>query len=101
VLEKMFPPVSDASEKGAEKQTSDYSHRTQEEVQAAEIDKPPRNYSELVKSRQNLPEIIKELEQAADKDPENPSLLRNLGDAYLRNNQVTEALEAYARAEKL
>jgi len=101
VLEKMFPPVSDASEKGAKKQTSDYSHRTPEEVQAAEIDKPPRNYSELVKSRQNLPEIIKELEQAADKDPENPSLLRNLGDAYLRNNQLTEALEAYARAEKL
>jgi tetratricopeptide (TPR) repeat protein len=80
VLDKMFPPGPEPHEK--------------------EPEKPLRNYSELIKSRQNLPEIIKELEQAADKDPENTSILRNLGDAYMRNNQLSEALEAYARAEK-
>jgi len=101
VLEKMFPSETEPEEKDFEEQAHGDLTRTLESVQVIKTEKPSQNYSELIKTSQNLPEVIKELEQAADKDPENASILRNLGDAYLRNNQLSEAMEAYARAEKL
>lgn len=101
VLDKMFPTGPEPRDKEPGDQFPEDMDRIQEKLQAEDTKKSTRNYSELIKSRQNLPEIIKELEQAADKDPEDAAILRNLGDAYLRNNQLSEALEAYARAEKL
>ncbi len=101
VLEKMFPSETEPEEKGFEEHVHGDLTRSLESVQTGKTEKSSRNYSELIKSSQNLPEVIKELEQAADQDPENESILRNLGDAYLRNNQLSEAMEAYTRAEKL
>lgn len=58
-------------------------------------------YSGLIKSGQFLPMIISDLSQASDHFPENLSIWQSLGDAYMRANQIQEALQAYVRAEEL
>ena len=58
-------------------------------------------YSQLVKSQKYLSTIIKDLEEIVKKHPEDVNSWQNLGDAYLRNHQVKEAMEAYTQAEKL
>lgn len=57
-------------------------------------------YSDLIKSRQNLPTVIRDLEKAAVEFPEDADIQHKLGDAYLRNNQITEAMQAYSKAER-
>jgi cytochrome c-type biogenesis protein CcmH/NrfG len=48
-----------------------------------------------------LPVVIQDLQAATELHPEDVTLWQSLGDAYLRSNQVQEALEAYVKAEKL
>ena len=66
-----------------------------------DIDLAISGYSKLIESHQYLPEIIQDLKEAVDKNSENPDLWLSLGDAYIRSNQVQEALNAYRQAEKL
>ena len=44
---------------------------------------------------------IEDLNKAAENFPEEVSIVKTLGDAYLRANRLQEALEAYTRAENL
>jgi hypothetical protein len=55
-------------------------------------------YGELIASNQLIGDIITDLEAAAFKRPEQPELLRTLGDAYMRDNQLQRALDAYKQA---
>jgi cytochrome c-type biogenesis protein CcmH/NrfG len=55
----------------------------------------------MIESYLYLPEIIQDLKEAVDRHPENPDLWLSLGDAYIRSNQVQNALNAYRQAEKL
>lgn len=57
-------------------------------------------YSDLIKSRQNLTTVINDLEKAVEKYPKDPAVQRKLGDAYLRNHQINEAMQAYSKAEQ-
>jgi len=66
-----------------------------------DIDLAISSYSKLIESHQYLPEIIQDLKEAVDKNSENPDLWLSLGDAYIRSNQVQEALNAYRQAERL
>jgi competence ComEA-like helix-hairpin-helix protein len=58
-------------------------------------------YSKLIKNRELLPEIIRDLKEALYRFPVDISLWQTLGDAYMRSDQLTEALEAYTKAEEL
>ena len=58
-------------------------------------------YTKLIQSNQSLPVVIQDLQAATELHPEDVTLWQSLGDAYLRSNQVQEALEAYVKAEKL
>lgn len=55
-------------------------------------------YSELIHSGGILEDIIADLEAANQKNPGMPELLRTLGDAYMRNNQLRRALDTYKQA---
>ena len=57
-------------------------------------------YSELIASSHLLGDIITDLEAAALKRSDQPELLRTLGDAYMRDNQLQRALDAYKQALK-
>jgi cytochrome c-type biogenesis protein CcmH/NrfG len=48
-----------------------------------------------------LDEIVDDLLKAVDRHPVEISLYQALGDAYMRKDQLQEALDAYTRAEEL
>jgi cytochrome c-type biogenesis protein CcmH/NrfG len=58
-------------------------------------------YSKLIKNRELLPEIIRDMKEALYRFPLDVGLWQVLGDAYMRDDQLTEALEAYTKAEEL
>ncbi|MFC1879044.1 helix-hairpin-helix domain-containing protein, partial [Chloroflexota bacterium] len=58
-------------------------------------------YASLISAHQSLPEVIQDLQEAANHYPDEINVWQHLGDAYLRDNQITEALQAYTEAEKL
>jgi hypothetical protein len=57
-------------------------------------------YGELIASNNLLSDIIADLEAATRKQPDQPELLRTLGDAYMRDNQLQRALDTYKQALK-
>jgi len=58
-------------------------------------------YNQLINEGANLPETIRDLHDALYRYPVDVSLWQTLGDAYIRNDQVQEALDAYTKAEEL
>jgi comEA protein len=58
-------------------------------------------FSTLVNKRVYLAEIITELAQVLKEHPDNLPGWQTLGDAYVRNDQLQEALAAYIKAEEL
>ena len=68
---------------------------------SGDMDHAISQYDKLIKSRQSLPIVISDLQEAVDSYPENASIWHQLGDAYLRDNQISEAMDAYSKAEEL
>ena len=59
------------------------------------------HYTFLIKKKKSVPQIIESLIQAAADNPVDISILKTLGDAYMRIDKLDEALAAYSRAEEL
>jgi competence ComEA-like helix-hairpin-helix protein len=58
-------------------------------------------YQGLIRARVQLDDVIFDLNQALRNHPDSFELWQALGDAYLRDNQTDEAMQAYNRAEDL
>jgi competence protein ComEA len=58
-------------------------------------------YSYLIKRERMLDTVIRDLYEALYHFPMDVSIWQTLGDAYVRNNQLQEALDAYIKAEEL
>jgi competence ComEA-like helix-hairpin-helix protein len=65
------------------------------------LDEAVKEYSRLVSDGSNLDEVIFDLNQMLQTRPENIELWQLVGDAYMRNNQLIEAMQAYNKAEDL
>ena len=59
------------------------------------------HYGKLVKTQTLLGEVISDLQKAVVQHPEDIFLWQTLGDAYMRNNQLEEAFDAFSKAEAL
>jgi competence ComEA-like helix-hairpin-helix protein len=59
------------------------------------------HYNSLIKTRQTLPEVIRDLHEALYRFPIDINIWQALGDAYARNGQIQDALNAYTKAEEL
>ncbi len=59
------------------------------------------HYGYLLRRRVMLDEIIADLNAAIRRFPQDVTLWQTLGDAYMRNNQLREALDCYTKAEDL
>ena len=55
------------------------------------------SYGQLIKGRRSLDKVIADLQIALDRSPENAGLWQCLGDAYMKTDQVSEAIDAYRR----
>lgn len=58
-------------------------------------------YNMLIGQGAALDDIIHDLREALDHYPVDISIWQALGDAYMRNNQLQDALDAYTKAEEL
>jgi cytochrome c-type biogenesis protein CcmH/NrfG len=58
-------------------------------------------YSTLAKKGHRLDTIIRELQETLYRFPVDIDVWQTLGDAYLRNDNLQEALDAYTKAEEL
>ncbi len=58
-------------------------------------------YSQLIKKKKYLPEIIEDLQAAFLDHPLEITILQTLGDAFMQADKLDEALEAYSKAEDL
>jgi cytochrome c-type biogenesis protein CcmH/NrfG len=66
-----------------------------------QIEAAIEQYNQIVESGEMLDVIIEDLRKALDRHPVDISIWQALGDAYLRNDQVQEALDSYTKAEEL
>jgi len=58
-------------------------------------------YGKLIKKGRFLEEVIYDLREAIYRYPVEVSIWQSLGDAYMRANQLQDALDAYTKAEEL
>ncbi len=54
-------------------------------------------YGELIKRKQALDSVIEDLKIALDRSPEDPALWQSLGDAYMKADRTSEAIDAYRK----
>jgi tetratricopeptide (TPR) repeat protein len=59
------------------------------------------HYGYLLHRRLLIKDVIADLDAAVHRHPGDATLWQTLGDAYMRNNQLREALDCYTRAEDL
>ena len=58
------------------------------------------NYEKLISARRFLPDIVADLEPLAEQDVEPARVYQMLGDAYMQQDQLDQALEMYRRARR-
>ena len=66
-----------------------------------DLDRALAGYNSFILSGEFLDETIHDLRDALYRYPVDISIWQTLGDAYARNNQLQEALDAYTKAEEL
>ena len=62
-----------------------------------DISQAVTGYRTLIKKKVELERVIEDLRTALERDPNEPDLWQVLGDAYMENDQLTEAINAYKR----
>ena len=65
------------------------------------VEDAAQQYGRLLHRRLLVDDVIADLEAAVHRNPADATLWQTLGDAYLRNNQLREALDCYTKAEAL
>lgn len=65
------------------------------------LDDAADQYGYLLRRRLLIKDVIADLDAAVHRHPADATLWQTLGDAYMRNNQLREALDCYTRAEDL
>jgi tetratricopeptide (TPR) repeat protein len=91
--EETGPPVG---ERENPVENADFS-LAREALSSGNIEEANGLYRSLLDSGQGGPALIKELETVVADQPEEPQLLRLLGDAYMQDGQLQKALSAYRR----
>jgi DNA uptake protein ComE-like DNA-binding protein len=70
-------------------------------IAESQISEALEHYAYLIKKKKSVPQVIETLIQAAADNPVDISILKTLGDAYMRINKLDDALAAYSKAEEL
>jgi len=65
---------------------------------AGDADAALAHYNELIQAEAGLNDVIADLQEAAAAQPSNGALLQLLGDAYMANGMVDQAIEIFNRA---
>jgi tetratricopeptide (TPR) repeat protein len=76
--------------------------RARQRRSAGQIDQALNDYRLVLKNAPELlPDVMSDLNESLEEAPDHPELHRLLGDAYIRQGNYLQALEAYNRAVAL
>lgn len=92
-------PVQQTSQ--ASEQDNPLGAQAQAALVQGEIGQSMSIYTQIIQTGSGLDMVIKNLHNAADLYPMDANIWQTLGDAYIRADQVQEALDAYTKAEEL
>ncbi|MGC9400548.1 MAG: tetratricopeptide repeat protein, partial [Anaerolineae bacterium] len=65
------------------------------------VDEAIEHYVRLIRNNELLDQVIEDLQSWAREQPEDPRTLQTLGDAYMKEGNLDQALNAYRRAMSL
>ena len=95
------PAVEEALHLPEADQLSGELHAARLNLSQGNLAQAVEQYSELIRTNQELKQVAIDLQEAAYRYPEEIDIWQSLGDAYLRLENVQEALQAYIKAEQL
>jgi hypothetical protein len=70
-------------------------------VQSGNLDEAIKQFNSIIKKGKQLEDLIAEIKEALRRHPVNVELWQALGDAYMKENNLQDALDAYSKAENL
>jgi hypothetical protein len=76
-------------------------HRARLLLEKSSLDTSMSEYARMIKKGKHMDEVIFDLQEATYSHPVDVIVWQTLGDAYMRNNRLQEALDAYTKAEEL
>jgi tetratricopeptide (TPR) repeat protein len=85
----------------AEQEAPERLEQARQSLNYGKLDDASDHYGYLLRRRLLIKEVIADLDAAVHRHPANATLWQTLGDAYMRNNQLREALDCYKRTEDL
>ena len=87
--------------KPAPPEASEALEAARQAVRANNLEEALNIYTNLIKRGKMIEQVIEELQEALRKHPVDVALWQALGDAYMRNDSLQEALDSYSKAEDL
>ena len=94
--EKVEPAVEVAPSKYKEP-ASQLLQGARQALTAGDAGRALSDYKKLIERKQDLDTVISDLEHALERYPNLPSMWQVLGDAYMKSDQLQEAINAYQR----
>lgn len=85
----------------AEQEAPGRLEQARQSLNYGKLDDAADHYGYLLRRRLLIQDVIADLDAAVHRHPQDATLWQTLGDAYMRNNQLREALDCYTRAEDL
>jgi pilus assembly protein FimV len=76
-------------------------NKARELLAESQIDQALEHYEYLIIKKKSIQDVIDDLQKASAEHPMEITLMKTLGDAYMRIDKLEEALEAYSKAEDL
>ncbi len=105
-LEELMEPALGEEVTGvaaAKEEPADHEYPVQplecEPEELIDVEEALQSATENILNKQNLDETIDTLVKITEKNPGNIQAWQTLGDAYLKNNQIQQAIDAYTKAE--
>jgi tetratricopeptide (TPR) repeat protein len=90
-------PIAEEPAAPEVKKKEDHLERSRQALASGDTESAAEMYSDMIKRKDSLESVIEDLRIAVDRTPDNADLWQVLGDAYMRDDQTDEAIDAYRK----
>jgi hypothetical protein len=90
-------PAAEESPPPETKKKEDLLERSRQALASGDTRSATEMYGDLVRHKESLDSVIEDLRIAVDRAPDDADLWQVLGDAYMRDDQTDEAIDAYRK----
>ncbi len=90
-------PITEEPPAPEVKKKDDLLERSRQALASGDTESATEMYGDMIKHKESLESVIEDLRIAVDRSPDNADLWQVLGDAYMRDDQTDEAIDAYRK----